>query len=197
MLKDNASLFASIVTIFGVILIFLQLQLTNQQLKELKANAQIDIELILATSTISVGPTKSEPFSFFVTAHNSGSFTPSLWRASLLFCSGVEVVEADNKWRNGDGPWYFLESQKPLIPHLMIHATAIDAVGAFRISLPTKDNANLDRIIPITIVYASGERSESTAKLVSLSKAGLIYENFETQDGRIISDLRGCWDVRE
>jgi len=79
----------------------------------------------------------------------------------------------------------------------MIHATAIDAVGAFRISLLTKDNTNLNRIIPITIVYASGERSKSTAKLVSLSKAGLIYENFETQDGRIISDLRGCWDVRE
>jgi len=113
MLKDNASLLASIVTIFGVILIVLQLQLTNQQLKELKANAQIDIELILATSTISVGPTKSEPFSFFVTAHNSGSFTPSLWRASLLFCSGVEIVEADNKWR---WPLVFLGISKATHP---------------------------------------------------------------------------------
>lgn len=181
----NLAFLASIVTIFGVPSLWLQFQ-------ELNAKAKIDIKLSMATSTVSFGKFRTEPFNFFVTAHNSGDFMPTAWRGSLMFCNNIEVIESDSEWKKDSDLWYVLDSQKPLIPHLIIETTALDEVGTFKITLPSENYHTQDWVIPVALVYVAGEKNESTFKLNSLSENGFISEEIYTRNGKLISDIQNC-----
>lgn len=184
---------ASLATVIGVLVVVPELRLINKQLAELDSKAKVEVELVFATSTLSIGDVRSEPISLFLTAYNSRDFVPSFWRVSILFCNDISILESDSRWTSGgNANWFFLDSQRPLPSNLMIRAIELDEIGNFKVTLPVDHNHKLKNTVPIAIVYASGERNESKPKLVSLDSSHLIYEDIETLNGKILSNLRGC-----
>ena len=61
------------------------------------------------------------------------------------------------------------------------------------ISLSIDSNHDFKDPIPIALVYATGEKTESVPMLVSLTGTGVIKEEFKVNDGKVISNVRGCW----
>jgi len=201
---NSIILVSSIVTIVGLFLIKSQAILIKGQLQELNSAARIKIGLHLATTTIQFGPTVSEPIDVRLVARNDGNKVTSYWRASLVFCRGINVIGKDNKWIEEDKNQYVFESEKPIPPSfpskLTFYSDSLDSIGNFKITLPTKNNHNFDSPIPIGEIVITGNYPNPDNYLVSLTSTTTIYENLLDKNGlfdkkEYFSKLKGCFDV--
>ncbi|HAS34085.1 hypothetical protein A3J91_05030 [Candidatus Peribacteria bacterium RIFOXYC2_FULL_58_10] len=187
--KEDLSTISSIATIIGILIGIPTLILSYQQLKDLNAKSAIEIQM---ESPETIALERDKPFDVYFKAKNHGDFISSAWVAAISFCQNTEIVQADPLWKTADGKFFTLESQKSIVPNLLIYAPEVNKIGAFKIALE-----NLQRPIPIALVFTSGERMDSTPSLISLSDSGsFINEKFEVNDGKVISDSHGCFRQR-
>ena len=183
---DSVAFTASVIAIIGLPLIL-------SQLKELNSLGEVNIKFHLATSTIDFGPFVSEPVDLRLIIRNEGSYAPPYWRAGLIFCKDINIVTPDSNWLSSDQKQYFLKSDENVFYNNTLFSDDLDKIGIFKIILPSKNE-----LIPIAIAVISGERNSTPPKLVSLSlkDKDFTYENLQTQDGNLLTDLQGCMDVR-
>ncbi len=171
------------------------------ELKQLNSEAEISLyfKRLSATSTLEVGPEVMDPTTISIEAYNKGDFNSSMWTAGINFCRKVNVLNFPVTWVDLDNNFFIYESKEKIIKEKMIFSNKIDSIGNFIVILPGRNYFKNEKL-PIAIISTYGERAKTINKVVFLkytseNKLDFVYEDFLVNDGKILTDMAGCFNV--
>lgn len=190
--------FACIALIIGFITLKLTYVQIETQLKELNAKAKIELK-VHPINIISIGPEVTEPIDITIVPRNIGNYNAPLWEAGVFFCQKVKIKEADPNWIHGTNHEFFYKSSHHIFSEQAIFSDKKDTIGNFKIVLPGKNDIRDDKIIPLGLFTTYGERTETMYTFVyfdfSTTKWTVKYEPFVVNNGQILTDIKGCFQI--
>ena len=167
-------------------------------LEELNSKSKIELKVRLGTSTISIGPEFTESVEITVVPRNIGNYNTSAWTAVIIFCSKTNVTEYDSDWKKIDRNMFVYNSRDKILSEKAVFSDELDLIGRFKVIFPGKSHLKDDQIIPIGLFTTYGEKSEQVNTFTYLNlnpKEGVKYESFLVNDGEVLTDIKGCFDV--
>ena len=175
----------------------------NQQLSQLNAKSQIDVELSLvsdsfnATSTsFDIGPIVTSPIRLNIFIKNKGSYNPQNWSVNLIFCRAIKIQEPATQWQGVKGDIFRYESAKTLSAQESFFNPDLDSRGIFKVILPGKNSILWDNDeIPLMLFSTDGDRATPIKKIVFLKKVSgynFRYQIIENLDEKTQFDLKKC-----
>ncbi len=178
------TIFASIFTLFGVLVTILQLINLNQR-------SVIDVKFFSES-------VKSEiPFNISVMPYNiSKDIVPSIYGIALAFCNDIKASTIDKRWFADDTHrLYFFESSRPLIPKVGVAGfnMQLDSIGKLTIQTKITKNA-----APIAMIISYGEKVKATQSLAYLkrntdNKFEYEYQNIALNQSLFEASFKNCF----
>lgn len=194
------NLLVLIVAIIAAYFGYEQLRGFSIQLEELNARSKIELKAHFATSTISIGPDFTEPIEMTIVARNTGTYNTQSFGAVVMFCTKAKIVNHDSSWKKLDNNIFFYQSDEKVLLEQSFFNDDIDSLGIFKVIFSVQDYLANREIIPIGLFITYGEKADQIQTFAYLDQNvehGVRYEPFLVNDGKILTDVHGCWSFLE